>query len=84
MMTPARRTVVLVIAIGASVSAFFLARSAIRSNGGADQPDYYCYTLRTAWSCANTKPECEARLAREQAGDILTRCRPQYEETVGP
>ena len=84
MMTPARRAVVLVIAIGASVFAFFLTSSAIRSNGGADRPDYFCYTLRKAWTCANTRPECEERLAREQAGDILNRCRPQYEESVGP
>ena len=84
MMTPVRRIVVLVIAMGASVLAFLLTRSALRSNGGADHPDFYCYTLRKAWACAYTRPECEARLAREQAGDILTRCRPHYEEILGP
>jgi hypothetical protein len=84
MMMPVRHTVVLVIAIGASVLAFLLSRSALRPSGSADHPDYFCYTLRTAWACAYTRPECEARLAQERAGDILTRCRPHYAEVLGP
>ena len=84
MMTPVRGTVVFAMAIGASVAAFFLSRSALKSNGSADQADYYCYSLHTAWFCADTRPECEAHLAREQAGDIRTRCRPQYEDTLAP
>ena len=84
MMTPARRTVMLAIAIAAAVLAFFLTRSQLRQHGNADRPDFFCYTLRTAWTCAYTRPECEARLAREQAGDILTRCKPHYEELLGP
>ena len=83
-MTPVRRTVVLTVAILSSIVAFLLVRSQFRSTSATDQPDYFCYTLRKAWVCAYTRPECEMRLARERPADILTRCQSHYEEVLTP
>jgi hypothetical protein len=71
------------IALGAGLLAFFLSRSIIQSKGAADRPDHYCYTLRTAWVCANALSECRTRLANELPADILSPCQPRRDDVRG-
>jgi hypothetical protein len=83
-MMPARTYVLLAAAIGAGLVAAVLTRSVLRPSQAAEHADYYCYALRTAWACAYSRSECEARLAREPPRDIQTQCQAHHDEVLTP
>jgi hypothetical protein len=80
----ARRYALIALALGAGILAFLLASSVLRPPGVADHADYYCYSLRAAWVCAQTKSECEARLASERVVDVPSHCQARYDEVLTP
>jgi hypothetical protein len=83
-MKPARRYALLGLALAAAVLAFLWTRSLVGPRGGATPTTSYCYALRSAWACATTRTECEARLAREPLVDPSTRCQAHDDDVLTP
>jgi hypothetical protein len=83
-MSPARSYVLILVALAAGTFAFLWARSTMRHPVAADQADYYCYDLRTAWVCTRAKADCETRLANEPSRDPKARCKAHYDEGLTP
>lgn len=74
--------VLLIAAVTAGLAAAFAASRL--APGGRQGADDYCYELRHAWACADSKTECEARLNREAPTDVTKRCAPYWNETLSP
>jgi hypothetical protein len=78
-----RTAVLLIAAVTAGLAAGFAA-SRLAPSAGRQHADYYCYELRRAWACADSKTECEARLNREAPSDVTKRCAAYWNDTLTP